>query len=115
MPLEHVLCGGDKVAWWRQTMRTRVRRGRCMTTERRVYQNDRIRVFLTDLELPDGARFGRHVVKVKPAAVIVLRGDDELVLMLWRHRSCLTAGRGSRPATWWTTAPDPETTAGRQP
>jgi 8-oxo-dGTP pyrophosphatase MutT (NUDIX family) len=39
-----------------------------------------------DVELPDGARFWHHVVRLHRAAMMVLMDGQDRVLLLWRHR-----------------------------
>jgi 8-oxo-dGTP pyrophosphatase MutT (NUDIX family) len=54
--------------------------------ERTLYDSDWVRLTLVDVELPSGARFEHHVVRLpRPAAAVVVRRDDS-ILLLWRHR-----------------------------
>ncbi|MGW9210653.1 NUDIX hydrolase [Embleya sp. NPDC055664] len=82
--------------------------------ERVVYDNEWIRVFLTDVELPDGDRFEHHVVKLKPAAVMVLVDDDERVLLMWRHRFVSDRWGWELPGGLVDEGEDPEDTAIRE-
>lgn len=41
---------------------------------------------IADVELPDGVRFEQYVLRVPPAAIVVVLDDNERVLMMWRHR-----------------------------
>ena len=56
--------------------------------ERSLYDSEWVRLVLTDVELPSGARFEHHVVRMPaPAAgVDVQDPDHDGVLLLWRHR-----------------------------
>ncbi|MGW0657557.1 NUDIX hydrolase [Streptodolium elevatio] len=54
--------------------------------ERIVYDNEWVRVLLADVELPDGARFEHHVIKLRAAAMVVLIDGQHRVLLVWRHR-----------------------------
>ncbi len=52
-----------------------------------LYRSDWVGVSLADVELPDGRRFGHHVVRLPlPAAGVVVYDPARGVLMLWRHR-----------------------------
>jgi 8-oxo-dGTP pyrophosphatase MutT (NUDIX family) len=55
--------------------------------ERTIYASDWLNVCLTDVELPDGTRFDHHVVRLpRPAVGVIVRDDDQRVLLLRRHR-----------------------------
>lgn len=55
--------------------------------ERRIYESEWMSVALVDVELPDGARFEHHVLRVPaPAAGTVVSDPQRGVLLLWRHR-----------------------------
>jgi 8-oxo-dGTP pyrophosphatase MutT (NUDIX family) len=56
--------------------------------ERPLYESDWVRLVLTDVELPSGARFEHHVVRMPaPAAGVVVQDPaHDGVLLLWRHR-----------------------------
>lgn len=62
-----------------------------MHGERSVYDSAWVSLSLVDVEVPDGARFDHHVVRLpRPAVGVVVRGDgptgEDSVLLLWRHR-----------------------------
>ena len=62
-----------------------------MHGERSVYDSDWVSLSLVDVEVPDGARFDHHVVRLpRPAVGVVVTGADptgeDSVLLLWRHR-----------------------------
>ena len=58
-----------------------------MHGERRVYDNEWMRVALVDVELPSGARFEHHVLRMPAqASGVVVDVVDRGVLLLWRHR-----------------------------
>jgi hypothetical protein len=53
--------------------------------ERVIYDNEWIRLVLTDVELPSGQRFEHHVVRLPhEAAGTVVDDPDRGVLLLWR-------------------------------
>jgi 8-oxo-dGTP pyrophosphatase MutT (NUDIX family) len=55
--------------------------------ERWIYQSDWVGLSLVDVELPSGARFEHHVVRMPAgAAGVVVQDPERGVLMLWRHR-----------------------------
>lgn len=55
--------------------------------ERTVYDNEWMRVALVDVELPSGARFEHHVLRMPAqASGVVVDDPDRGVLLLWRHR-----------------------------
>jgi 8-oxo-dGTP pyrophosphatase MutT (NUDIX family) len=77
--------------------------------EHALYESDWISLTLADVELPDGRRFGHHVVRVpQEAAAVVVHDPERGVLLLHRHRFVVDAwgweipgGRiddGERPA-----------------
>jgi 8-oxo-dGTP pyrophosphatase MutT (NUDIX family) len=55
--------------------------------ERPLYESDWVSLTLADVELPDGRRFGHHVVRVpQEAAAAVVHDPARGVLLLHRHR-----------------------------
>ncbi len=55
--------------------------------ERWLYESDWVGLSLVDVELPSGARFEHHVVRMSAHAAGVVVVDADLgVLLLWRHR-----------------------------
>ena len=55
--------------------------------EEALYESSWMRLLLVDVELPDGHRFGHHVLRTPNHAVGTLVHDpDRGVLLLWRHR-----------------------------
>ncbi len=54
--------------------------------ERTLYESDWVSLALVDVELPSGARYEHHTVRIpRPAAAAVVRRSGE-ILLLWRHR-----------------------------
>jgi len=54
---------------------------------RAVYDSPWVGLDLVDVEVPDGARFEHHVVRLpRPAAGVVVVDPSRGVLLLWRHR-----------------------------
>jgi ADP-ribose pyrophosphatase len=54
--------------------------------ERTVYDNQWVRLGLTDVEAPNGERWEYHVVHLARIAIAVILDDQDRVLMLWRYR-----------------------------
>jgi 8-oxo-dGTP pyrophosphatase MutT (NUDIX family) len=56
--------------------------------ERSLYDSEWVRLGLVDVELPSGARFEHHVVRMPAhaAGVVVQDPAHDGVLLLWRHR-----------------------------
>ncbi len=55
--------------------------------ERWIYESEWVGLSLVDVELPSGARFEHHVVRMPAhAAGVVAVDPDRGVLLLWRHR-----------------------------
>lgn len=59
-----------------------------MHGERSLYDSEWVALHLVDVELPSGARFEHHVVRMPAAAsgVVVQDPGHDGVLLLWRHR-----------------------------
>lgn len=55
--------------------------------ERTLYDSEWMRLALTDIEIPGGARFEHHVMRAPAdASGVVVHDPDRGVLLLWRHR-----------------------------
>ena len=55
--------------------------------ERTIYESAWVNLVLVDVEVPDGARFDHHVVRLPTQAVgVVVHDDNRGVLLVWRHR-----------------------------
>jgi 8-oxo-dGTP pyrophosphatase MutT (NUDIX family) len=55
--------------------------------ERPIYESDWVSLTLVDVELPSGARFDHHVIRLPAhAAGVVVTDPERGVLLLWRHR-----------------------------
>jgi len=54
--------------------------------ERPIYESEWVDLTLADVEVPGIRRFDHHIVRVAPAAGVVVRDPDRGVLLLWRHR-----------------------------
>lgn len=54
--------------------------------ERIVDDTRRAVLSVADVELPDGVRFEQYVLRVPPAAMVIVVDDSDRVLMMWRHR-----------------------------
>jgi 8-oxo-dGTP pyrophosphatase MutT (NUDIX family) len=57
-----------------------------------LYESDWVSLTLADVELPDGRRFGHHVVRVpQEAAAVVVHDEERGLLLLHRHRFVVDA------------------------
>ncbi len=55
--------------------------------ERMLYESPWVNLALTDIEIPGGARFDHHVIRMPAEAAGTVVNDPERgVLLLWRHR-----------------------------
>lgn len=55
--------------------------------ERWIYESEWVGLSLVDVELPSGARFEHHMIRMPAAASgVVVEDPDRGVLLLWRHR-----------------------------
>ncbi len=55
--------------------------------ERVIYDSDWVQLAMADVEVPGGARFEHHVVRMtRQAAGTVVHDPERGVLLLWRHR-----------------------------
>lgn len=54
--------------------------------ERTLYESEWVTLGVADVEVPGIRRFDHHVVRVGPAAGVVVVDPDRGVLLLWRHR-----------------------------
>ena len=55
--------------------------------ERSLYESPWVSLRMVDIEVPGGARFDHHVVRVPhQAAGTIVRDPDRGILLLWRHR-----------------------------
>ncbi|MGD9483539.1 NUDIX hydrolase [Streptomyces sp. TRM70308] len=82
--------------------------------ERIIYDTEWIKVFLTDVELPDGERFEHHVAKLKAAAMTALIDKQDRVLLMWRHRFVSDRWGWELPGGLVDAGEDPEDTAMRE-
>lgn len=55
-------------------------------SERVIDDTRRAVLSVADVELPDGVRFEQYVLRIPPAAIVVVLDDAERVLMMRRHR-----------------------------
>jgi 8-oxo-dGTP pyrophosphatase MutT (NUDIX family) len=82
--------------------------------ERRVYHSSWVDLSLSDVELPDGARYEHHVVKLPPSVGIVVVDRANRVLMLWRHRFTTDTWNWEIPGGWVEPGENPELAATRE-
>jgi 8-oxo-dGTP pyrophosphatase MutT (NUDIX family) len=67
--------------------------------ERTIYDSDWVRLTLVDIEVPGGARFEHHVIRMPAkAAGTVVHDPNRGVLLLWRHRFITDAWGWEIPA-----------------
>ncbi len=55
-------------------------------SERQIYANPWVNLWLVDIEQPDGRRWEHHVLRLRSLAAAVVLDDRQRVLVLWRHR-----------------------------
>ena len=80
----------------------------------RIIDNTRRAVLsIADVELPDGVRFEQYVLRVPAAAVVVVLGNDE-VLMMRRHRFILSRWVWELPGGYLDPDEDPAACAARE-
>ncbi|MFB9451211.1 NUDIX hydrolase [Dactylosporangium vinaceum] len=82
--------------------------------ERVIDDSRRAVLSVADVELPDGVRFEQYVLRVPPAAMVVVLDDDERVLMMWRHRFIVNRWVWELPGGYLDPAEDPMACAARE-
>jgi len=83
--------------------------------EQVLYDSDWVRLSLVDVEIPGGARFGHHVVRMpNQAAGTVVHDPDRGVLLLWRHRFITDTWGWEIPAGGLNPGESPESAAARE-
>jgi 8-oxo-dGTP pyrophosphatase MutT (NUDIX family) len=83
--------------------------------ERTLYDSEWVRLALVDVEIPGGARFEHHVVRVpRPASGVVVHDADRGVLLLWRHRFITDSWGWEIPAGGVDVGETPEQAAARE-
>lgn len=82
--------------------------------ERVVDEARRAVLSIADVELPDGVRFEQYVLRVPPAAMVVVLDDVERVLMMWRHRFILDRWVWELPGGYLDPDEDPIACAARE-
>lgn len=78
--------------------------------DRRRYQ----RLSIASVELPDGTRFERYVLRLPKAAVVVVLDEQDRVLMTWRHRFVIDRWIWELPGGYVDPDEDPAMTAARE-
>jgi 8-oxo-dGTP pyrophosphatase MutT (NUDIX family) len=82
--------------------------------ERPIYTSDWVNLTLVDVELPSGARFEHHVVRMPAEAAGTVVTDDRGVLLLWRHRFATDTWGWEVPAGRVDDGETPEQAAARE-
>lgn len=82
--------------------------------ERPIYTSDWVSLTLVDVELPSGARFDHHVVRMPAEAAGTVVTDDRGVLLLWRHRFATDTWGWEVPAGRVDEGETPEQAAARE-
>jgi 8-oxo-dGTP pyrophosphatase MutT (NUDIX family) len=83
--------------------------------ERTLYDSEWVRLALVDVEIPGGARFEHHVVRVpRPASGVVVLDAGRGVLLLWRHRFITDSWGWEVPAGGVDVGETPEQAAARE-
>jgi 8-oxo-dGTP pyrophosphatase MutT (NUDIX family) len=83
--------------------------------ERVVDDTRRLRLSIAEVELPDGVRFEQYVLRLPPAAMMVVLDDArERVLMMWRHRFIVDRWVWELPGGYIDPDEDPAVCAARE-
>lgn len=82
--------------------------------ERIVDDTRRAVLSIADVELPDGVRFEQYVLRLPPAAVVVVLDDSDRVLMIRRHRFVIDRWVWELPGGYFDPAEDPAACAARE-
>jgi 8-oxo-dGTP pyrophosphatase MutT (NUDIX family) len=82
---------------------------------RTVYESDWVNLSLEDVELAEGRRLEHHVIRMpRQSVAVVVRDDDDRVLLLWRHRFITDTWGWEIPAGWVDLGETPEEAARRE-
>lgn len=65
---------------------------------RRIYESEWMSVDLDDVEVPQGARFEHHVLRLPHPSTAVVLVENDTVLLMWRHRFTTDAWGWEIPA-----------------
>jgi len=82
--------------------------------ERVVDDTRRARLYIAEVELPDGVRFEQYVLRLPQAAMMLVLDDDDRVLMMWRHRFIIDRWVWELPGGYVDETEDPAATAARE-
>jgi 8-oxo-dGTP pyrophosphatase MutT (NUDIX family) len=83
--------------------------------ERTLYDSEWVRLALVDVELPSGARFEQHVVRIpRPASATVVSDPKRGILLLRRHRFVVDTWGWEVPAGRADPGESPEQAAERE-
>jgi 8-oxo-dGTP pyrophosphatase MutT (NUDIX family) len=82
--------------------------------ERIIDDTRRAILSVADVELPDGVRFEQYVLRVPPAAMVIVLDDANRVLMMWRHRFILDRWVWELPGGYLDPDEEPEACALRE-
>jgi 8-oxo-dGTP pyrophosphatase MutT (NUDIX family) len=73
-----------------------------------------MRLSIASVELPDGATFEQHVLRIPKAAMMVVLDDQDRVLMMWRYRFIIDRWVWELPGGYVDPDEDPAVTAARE-
>jgi len=80
-----------------------------------VYESDWVNLSLEHVELAEGRRLEHHVIRMpRQSVAVVVRDDDDRVLLLWRHRFITDTWGWEIPAGWVDLGETPEEAARRE-
>jgi 8-oxo-dGTP pyrophosphatase MutT (NUDIX family) len=82
--------------------------------ERIIDDTRRAVLSIADVELPDGVRFEQYVLRIPPAAIVVVLDDADRVLMMRRHRFILDRWVWELPGGYLDPGEDPAVCAARE-
>jgi len=80
-----------------------------------IYTSPWVELWLDEVEIPGGARFEHHVVRMRPTVTALVFDDAaEHVLLLWRHRFITDAWGWEVPGGWVDDAEAPSEAVSRE-
>ena len=83
-------------------------------SERVVDDSRRAVLSVADVELPDGVRFEQYVLRIPPAAIVIVVDEADRVLMMHRHRFIIGKWVWELPGGYLDPDEDPEVCAARE-